>query len=117
MKMRKMGKWTGSLVVLSFLMCMPAFAADDLEALIKAGDHRKLQMHYLEESKNLKAKADRWEFLAEYYENFPQEYSGDSETVHKHIINLRAMAEDYRKAMHEARDLASRHYSLIRKGP
>jgi hypothetical protein len=43
-------------------------------------------MHYLEEAKNLKAKADQWEFVAEYYEKFPQEYSGDSETLHKHSV-------------------------------
>lgn len=113
----KITKWTCLFLTLGFLMSMPVFAADDLEALIKAGDHRKLEMYYLEEAKNLKAKADQWEFVAEYYEKFPQEYSGDSATVHMHIVNVRAMAEDYRKAMHEARDLASRHHSLIRKGP
>lgn len=113
----KMGKQTCLFLTLSCLMSMPAFAAEDIQSLIQAGDHRKLEMHYLEEAKNLKAKADQWEFVAEYYEKFPQEYSGDSETVHKHIVNLRAMADDYRKAMHEARDLAARHHSLIRKGP
>lgn len=45
------------------------------------------------------------------------EDSGGSENVHKHIGNLRAMADDYRKAMHEACDLFSQHHSLIRKGP
>jgi len=113
----KMRKWTYVFLALSVLMTMPVFAADDLEALIKAGDHRKLEMYYLEEAKGLKAKADQWEFVAEYYEKFPQEYSGDPETVHKHIVNVRAIADDYRKAMHEARDLAARHHSLIRKGP
>ncbi len=113
----KMRKWTYLFLALGFLMTMPAFAADDLEALIKAGDHRKLEMAYLEEAKDLKAKAAKWEVLAEYYEKFPEEYSGGAENVHKHIENLRAMADDYRKAMHEARDLASRHHSLIRKGP
>jgi hypothetical protein len=113
----KMGKWACLCLALSFLMTMPAFAADDLEALIKAGDHRKLETYFLEEAKDLKAKADKWEFFAEYYEKFPEEYSGGAENVHKHIENLRAMADDYRKAMHEARDLASRHHSLIRKGP
>lgn len=109
--------WTGVFLALSFLMSTPALASEDLEALIKAGDHRKLEMYYLDEAKNLKAKADKWEFIAEYYEKFPEEYSGGSESVHKHIQNLRAMADDYRKAMHEARDLASRHHSLMRKGP
>ncbi len=114
MKIRKL---TGIFLTLGLLMSLPAFASEDIEALIKAGDHRKLQMYYLEEAKNLKAKSDKWEVLAEYYEKFPDEYSGGNENVHKHIENLRAMADDYRKAMHEARDLASRHYSLIRKGP
>ncbi len=113
----KTAKWACLFLALSFLMSMPVFAADDLEALIKAGDHRMLETYYLEEAKNLKAKADRWEFIAEYYEKFPDEYSGGSENVHKHITNVRAMAEDYRKAMHEARDLALRHHSLIRRGP
>lgn len=64
-------------------------------------------MYYLEEAKHLKAKADQWELVAEYHEKFPQEYSGDSETLHKHIVNVRAIADDYPKAMHEARDLAA----------
>lgn len=107
----------GIFLVLGLLMTMPVLASDDLEALIKTGDHRKLEMYYAEEAKALKAKADKWEVLAEYYEKFPDEYSGGSENVHKHIENVRAMAEDYRKAMHEVRDLALRHHSLIRKGP
>ena len=113
----KMGIGTCLFLALSFMVSMPAFAEDHLEALIKAGDHRQLEMYYLEEAKNLKTKADKWEFIAEYYEKFPEEYSGGGENVHKHIANLRAMADDYRKAMHEARDLASRHRFLMRKGP
>jgi hypothetical protein len=111
------GKWTCVFLALGLLMSMPVFASDDLEALIRAGDHRKLETYYREEAQNLKAKAERWEFVAEYYEKFPQEYAGDPATVHMHIVNLRAIAEDYRKAMHEARDLAARHNSLIRRGP
>lgn len=107
----------GTFVALGMLMSQPVLASDDIETLIKAGDHRKLEMYYAEEAKNLKAKADKWEVLAEYYEKFPDEYSGGAENVHKHIENVRAMADDYRKAMHEARDLALRHHSLIRKGP
>jgi len=114
MKIRKL---TGISLALGLLMSLPASASGDIESLIKAGDHRKLEMYYAEEAKNLKAKAEKWEVLAEYYEKFPDEYSGGSENVHKHIENVRAIAEDYRKAMHEARDLASRHHSLIRKGP
>ena len=116
MMMKKMKKWIGVCVALGLLMSMPAFASGDLQSQIKTGDHRKLEMDYLEKAKNLKIKADQWEFLAEYYEKFPQEYSGGSENVNRHITSLRAMAEDYRKAMHEARDVASRHHSLIRKG-
>ncbi len=112
-----MGKLTCLFLALGLVMSMPAFAAEDIEALIKAGDHRKLEMYYLEEAKNLKAKADHWEFLAEYYEKFPYEYTGDIAYVHMHIVNLRAMAESNRKAMHDARDLAARHRSLVRKGP
>lgn len=111
------GKWACVFLALGLATGIPAFAADELEAMIKAGDHRKLEMYYREEAKNLKAKADRWEFVAEYYEQFPQEYSGDPATVQKHIDNVRAMAEDYLKASHEARDLARRHNSLIRRGP
>ncbi|MDF0665465.1 MAG: hypothetical protein P0119_05230 [Nitrospira sp.] len=111
------GKWTCVCLALGFLMSVPALASDDLEAMIKAGDHRKLEMYYREEAQNLKTKADRWEFIAEYYEKFPQDFAGDPATVQMHINNVRAMAEDYRKASHEARDLARRHSSLMRKGP
>ncbi len=117
MKAMKMGIGTCLFVAFSVMVSMPALAEDHLEALIKAGDHRKLEMYYLDEAKALKTKADKWEFIAEYYEKFPEEYSGGADNVHKHIENLRAMADDHRKAMHEARDLASRHRSLMRKGP
>ncbi len=111
-----MGKWTCLFLALGLVMSMPAFAAEDIEALIKSGNHQQLELYYLEEAKNLKAKADHWEFLAEYYEKFPHEYTGDIAYVHMHIVNLRALAESTRKAMHEARDLAWRHHSLVRKG-
>lgn len=108
-------KWSYAFLILGLLVSVPAFASDDLESLIKRGDHRKLEQYYLEEAKQMKTKADQWEFAAEYYEKFPHEYSGDAGNVEKHIANARAIADDYRKAMHEARDMASRHRSLIRK--
>jgi hypothetical protein len=113
----KMVKWTGLFLALSFMGSMPTFAEEHLEALIKAGNHRMLENYYLEEAKDLRAKADKWEFIAEYYEKFPEEYSGGGDNVHKHIEHLRAMADDYRRAMHEARDLAMQHHAMIRKGP
>jgi len=61
-------------------MSTPALASDDLETLIKTGDHRKLEMYYVEEAKNLKTRADKWEFIAEYYEKFPEEYPAAAKT-------------------------------------
>jgi hypothetical protein len=53
-----MKKWIGACVALSLLMSLPVFASEHIQDLIKAGDHRKLETYYLEEAKNLKAKAD-----------------------------------------------------------
>lgn len=61
---------TGIFLALGLLLTKPVFASDDLEALIKAGDHRKLEMYHLEEAKNLKAKAEKWEVLPNTTKSF-----------------------------------------------
>jgi hypothetical protein len=64
----------------------------------------------------LKAKAQNWEFAAEYYEKFPAEVSGKM-TASEHIAHCKAIAADFRKAMKDNLDLASKHRDLMRKGP
>lgn len=110
-------KWVCAFLGLGLLIATQSFAGQPLEKLIEKGDHRGLAMYYAEEAKDLKAKAEQWEFAAEYYEKFPGAFEGDSSKTTEHIMHLRAIAEDFRKAAHEARDLANEHHTLIRKGP
>lgn len=109
-------KWVCAFLVLGLLIATQSFAGHPLEKLIDKGDHQGLATHYAEEAKDLKAKAEQWEFVAEYYEKFPGSFEGDSAKMSEHITHLRAMAEDFRKAAHEARDLANKHRSQVRKG-
>ena len=110
------GKWVCAFLGLSLLISTQSFAGHPLEKLIDKGDHQGLAAHYAEEAKDFKAKAEQWEFAAEYYEKFPGAFEGDSSKVSEHIAHLRAIAEDFRKAAHEARDLANQHRSQVRKG-
>ena len=110
-------KWVVAFLSFGLLFVTQSFAGHPLEKLIDKGDHRGLAMHYAEEAKDFKAKAEQWEFAAEYYEKFPGAFEGDSSKTSEHITHLRAIAEDFRKAAHEARDLANQHRAMIRSGP
>lgn len=110
------GKWVCAFLSLGLLIATQSFAGHPLESLIDKGDHQGLAALYAQEAKDLKAKAEQWEFTAEYYEKFPGAFEGGSANVSEHITHLRAIAEDFRKAAHEVRDLANRHRSQVRKG-
>lgn len=109
-------KWVCAFLGLSLLIATQSFGGHPLEKLIDKGDHQGLATHYTQEANDFKTKAEQWEFVAEYYEKFPGAFEGDSSKVSEHIAHLRAIAEDFRKAAHEARDLANQHRSLVRRG-
>jgi len=103
-------------VVLGLLVAMPIFAADPLETMISKGDHQGLQRYYSQQAQELKAKANYWDTIAEFYERHPGEPTG-VRTRAQHIAHCQAISETLRKAAHEAQNLATEHYDLTRKGP
>ncbi|MDC8446805.1 MAG: hypothetical protein LV473_00450 [Nitrospira sp.] len=70
------GKWVCAFLGLGLLISTQSFAGHPLEKLIDKGDHQGLAAHYAEEAKDFKAKAEQWEFAAEYYEKFPGAFEG-----------------------------------------
>lgn len=106
-------KWTGAFVVLGLLVAMQSFA--QMPEGTMAGDHMKLAMYYEQQALDMKAKAQNWEFAADYYEKFPAEVSGKM-TASEHIAHCKAIAADFRKSMQNNLDLAARHRNLIRSG-
>ena len=110
-------KWTCAFLVLGLLVAMQSFADEiAMPTGSMAGDHMQMMMYYDHMAKDLKAKADQWEFAAEYYEKFPAEVSGNM-TAAEHIAHCKAIAADFRKAMKENQALAAKHNELTRKGP
>lgn len=81
------------------------------------GDHHQLSMYYDEQAQNAKSKAQDWEFAADYYQKFPGEFTGKGMTAAEHVAHCRAIAEDFRKAEQQNRELAAKHRELMRKGP
>lgn len=110
-------KWTCAFLVLGLLVTMQSFADEiSMPAGNMAGDHMQLMMYYDHMAKDLKAKAEHWEFAAEYYEKFPAK-NIEGMTASEHIAHTRAIAADFRKEMKENMELATKHRDLMRKGP
>jgi hypothetical protein len=109
-------KWIWAFLAMGLLYAAPTFAETDVDALIQKGSHRELSMHYAEVAKDLKSKADKWEHTAEVYE---MQLGGDAAdpNLNSHIIHARRIADDYRRASQDARDLAREHRDRVRAGP
>ena len=111
---------TCAVVVLSLLAPMHSFAAsgDIPEGQLSGGvrTHFALALQYEERAQYNKSKADNWEFMADYYEKFPNEYHDTSMPVKEHIAQLRAIAADFRKTEEEDRVLAKKHHAMARHG-
>jgi hypothetical protein len=106
-------KWTCAFLVLGLLVAMQSFA--EMPDGNMTGDHMKLAMYYDQQAQDLKAKAENWEFAAEYYEKFPPK-TVDGMTASEHIAHCRAIAADFRKAMKDNQALAAKHHALVRLG-
>jgi hypothetical protein len=109
-------------MVLGFLIVNQSFAgggSPNIEGIggIAVGDHHKLVMYYEEQAQINKTKAQDWEFVAEYYGKFPEMFREKGMTAAEHIAHCRAIAEDFKKAERQNRELAAKHRDLMRKGP
>ncbi|MDH5337470.1 MAG: hypothetical protein OEW20_14260 [Nitrospira sp.] len=113
----RMLTWLGSLLFLSLMLTTQSDAGGHPKLEDKAtSDHHELAMSYEEEAQKNKTKAMDWEFAADYYEKFPDSYTGKMK-VSEHVAALRETAGDFRKAAEKDQELAGKHRSLMRKGP
>ena len=108
-------------MVLGLLIANQSFAGGhpNIESMggKAVGDHHQLAMYYDEQAQISKSKAQDWEFAADYYEKFPEMFAGKGESAAEHVAHCRAIAEDFKKAEQQNRELAAKHRSLMRKGP
>lgn len=95
------------LVVLSLAFVLPGCAETSQQRLITAHDHPRLANYYSDQAQELREKAKYWEFMAEFYEQHPeQEAKADAA---QHAAHCRTIAQSYRKAAEEAEALAAEH--------
>ncbi|MDH4153886.1 MAG: hypothetical protein OEV01_08905 [Nitrospira sp.] len=106
----------GTLFFLGVVLTMQSHAGGSpmLEGK-SASDHHDLAMYYEEQAQQNKTKALDWEFAADYYDKFPDSYTGKMK-VSEHVASLRETAGDFRKAAERDQELASKHRALMRKG-
>lgn len=113
-------KLVGACAVLGLLIANQSFAGGhpNIESMggKAVGDHYSLATYYDEQAQMNKTKAQDWEFAADYYERFPGDFSGKGMSVAEHVAHCRAIAEDFKKAEQQNRELAAKHRALMRKG-
>ncbi|HEY6262289.1 MAG TPA: hypothetical protein VIW47_11895 [Nitrospiraceae bacterium] len=113
-------QFTCTFLALGLVVAMQSFAASaDVPEGIPPGGvktHFTVALQYEELAQINKAKADNWEFMADYYEKFPKEYNDKSMSLKEHIAHLRAIAADFRKVEEQDRALAKKHHYLARHG-
>ena len=108
--------WLASLLFLGLSLTTQSYAGGPraLEGE-SASDYHELAMLYKEQAQINKTKAMDWEFAADYYEKFPDSYTGKME-VSEHVASLRETAGDFRKAAEKDQELASKHRAMMRRG-
>jgi len=113
-------QYTCALLVLGLFATMQAFAgsSDIPPGQLPGGvkTHFTLALQYEELAQMNKSKADNWEFMAEYYEQFPKEYHDTSTPLKEHIAHLRTISAGFRKAEDQARESAKEHHYMARHG-
>ena len=113
-------QYTCAFLLLGLFATVQAFAGsgDIPDSQLPGGvrTHFTLALQYEELAQSNKSKADNWEFMADYYEKFPQEYHDTAIPLKDHITHLRAIAADFRKAEEQDKALAKRHHYLARHG-
>lgn len=113
--MRKL-TWLGSLLFLGVLSTTQSYAGGHPTIADKGtNDHHDLAMFYEEQAQMNKTKALDWEFAADYFEKFPDAYTGKMK-VAEHVASLREAAEEFRKTAEKDQQLASKHRAMMRQG-
>ncbi len=112
----RMLTWFASLLFLGLTLATQSYAGGHPKLEDKAtSDHHDLAMFYEEQAQMNKSKALDWEFAADYFEKFPDAYTGKMK-VSEHVTSLREAAGDFRKAAEKDQELASKHRALMRRG-
>jgi len=108
--------WLGALLFITLLLATQSEAGGHPKLADTAtSDHHDLAMYYEEEAQKNKSKALDWEFAADYFEKFPDTYTGKMK-VSEHIASLREAAADFRKTAEKDQQLASKHRAMMRQG-
>jgi hypothetical protein len=108
--------WFASLLFLGLILGTQSYAGGHPTIADKGtSDHHDLAMYYEEEAQKNKTKALDWEFAADYFEKFPDAYTGKMK-VSEHVASLREAAADFRKTAEKDQELASKHRALMRRG-
>lgn len=111
-------KWKHAMLILGFLLATQPLAANTSAFDGMGGkserNHRLLAIYYEEQAQLNKRQAERWDFLADYFEQFPTAFSGKL-TAAEHVTHCRAMAEELRKAERQNHEFAVQQRSLMRK--
>lgn len=106
----------GTVLFIGVLLATSGYAGGHPTMTDKAtNDHHDLAMYYEEEAQKNKSKALDWEFAADYFEKFPDAYTGKMK-VSEHIASLREAAADFRKTAEKDQQLASKHRAMMRQG-
>jgi hypothetical protein len=114
--MRRFTTWFGTLLFIGMVLATQSYAGGHPTIGDKGtSDHHDLAMYYEEEAQKNKSKALDWEFAADYFEKFPDTYTGKMK-VSEHIASLREAAEDFRKTAEKNQQLASKHRAMMRQG-
>jgi len=113
-----LAKWTCAFLVLGFLIATHSLAAQPPAIESRdgkpAGNHFSLWQYYEQQAQLNESKAQKWDFVADYYEKFPAAFAGKM-SIKDHIAQCRAIAEDLRMAANKDHELASQHFSMMRK--
>ncbi len=100
------------LIPASFALMLVAQGCAETSAqrMINQNDHAGLANYYAQQAQELRAKANQWEFTAEYYEKHSEPH-GKTEPA-QHAAHCRAIAQSYLKAADEADELAREHRAM-----
>lgn len=109
--------WLGSLLFLGLILTTQSYGGGHPKIDNRdMNDHHDLAMFYEEQAQLNRTKAMDWDFQADYYEKFPDSYTGKMK-VSDHVATLRETAGDFRKAAEKDQELARKHRDMMRKGP
>ncbi|WP_447978024.1 hypothetical protein [Candidatus Nitrospira bockiana] len=101
-----------SLVLMTIILALAlqGCTATSPQRMLDQQDHAGLANYYSQQAQDFREKAERWDFMAEFYETHPPPHG--KVDVPQHARHCREIAQSYRKAADEAEALAMEHRRL-----